>query len=438
MAKTYYITTLGCPKNQADSREMERSLRARGLVPARSLEEADVHIINSCAFVSDAKTETIDTVFEALDYREQKGDQKVVLVGCFSQRYKGAVEEEIPELDLHFGTGLYHETGERIVRRFGWEERLVPGTDPGELLQTVTPPWAPVKISDGCNRGCSFCAIPQFRGPFRDISPEAILEECNRLAREGIREVDLVSQDTGSYGGDPERLLDLLSRIEEVDGIRWIRLLYLYPDAKMERLLRGISERGPGKIVPYLESPVQHISRSVLRAMNRQGNYERYRDLFVMARELFPGLEIRTTFLVGFPGETREEVDQLVRFIHEVRPEKLALFPYSPEEGTVAAALGEAAENAEERINLLRSEHIAILKEIHRDRMDRLYDCMVDEIGDEYIQCHRAQDAPEVDEAVYLPVATTPALCVGDVVKVKITGFYEYDMEGKLDDGKGA
>jgi len=432
MTVRFYITTLGCPKNQADTREMERSLISSGYAPSGSAEEADFHLINSCAFIHAAREETIATVLDAAQIKRTKPGQKLILAGCFSQRYEKEIRDDLPEVDLSFGTGLYDRTGAILSEHFGSPVSILKSTEiPSALagvLRSAGRPYAPVKIAEGCNRTCAFCAIPSFRGKGRDISTQEILEECRSLAAEGVREVCLVSQDTNSYGKKVEDLSDLVSRIEEIDGIEWIRLLYLYPDEKTRKLIGLLKNRA--KLAPYLESPIQHASRKMLRAMNRAGSYESFQDLFSYARAEIPGLEIRTSILVGFPGETEDDIEVCARFIQETKPEKLALFSYSPEEGTSAFALKSSVSSREaaRRVNFLREEHLKVLSEIHRARVGKTYRCLVDEIQGDSILARRFQDAPEVDEAVFLPKDLK--VKAGDILDVEITSFFEYDMTG--------
>ncbi|MCR9143326.1 MAG: radical SAM protein [bacterium] len=480
MSATYYITTLGCPKNQADSREMERSLRRRGLRKAADATSSDFHLINSCSFIESARVETIQTVMEAAGLKRSGSEQKLILAGCFSERYSAAVRDELPEVDLSFGTGLYHRAGEIIGDRFDLPGRIqgdqAPGAaeliglrqneDVADDLGASHTPFAAVKISDGCNRGCAFCAIPGFRGAFRETPREEIVAECRQLAREGVREICLVSQDTNQYGGSPQGFIELLEELHAIPELHWIRLLYLYPDPRTEQLWEGIVERdlvwsdplagalsaaasgvagaggGRGKIVPYFESPVQHVSAPVLRAMRRYGDAEKFLKLFAKIRGLVPNVEIRTSLLLGYPGETEADIEAVLRFITEARPEKLALFSYSPEEGTPGYAAGDPidAETKAGRINEVRLAHLDVLRELHRERVGRRVRCMVDQIepGSGRIVARRAQDAPEVDEVVFVEteaaeVATAPAeneLQVGDLLDVELTGFYEYDMTG--------
>ena len=450
--KTYALTTLGCPKNQADSRQMERSLRASGFVPSPHPEQADVHLINSCAFVESAREETIRVVLDAADLRKSR-DQKLVLVGCFSERYAEAVESELPEVDFCFGTGQYDRAGALLIERFGPTDSSpqtgVAGSDQaGAFAADPSRHWAPLKLSEGCDRGCAFCAIPLMRGGFSALPKEAILKEAGELVKEGVRELCLVSQDTNRYGGSPGDFVDLLEDLQGLDGLHWIRLLYMYPDPRTLQIVEEIARRGSlTKLVPYIESPVQHVSSAVLREMRRYGSYEKFRELFVRLRELIPGLEIRTSFLVGFPNESEDDVDDLIRFVEELRIEKLSLFSYSPEEGTPGFFLGDpiSAEQKAARINRVREAHLQVLKGLHRKRIGKNYQCMIDSMDSQKTMVvRRAEDAPQIDELVFvdeLPAHARDAeerafrWQVGDLLTVRIIGFYEYDMSGEIVDG---
>ncbi len=429
---SYYITTLGCPKNQADSREMERSLSQEGYIRTDSADQADVHLINSCAFIEDARVETIRTVLDAGKVKKKHKKQKLVLVGCFTERYADTVRAELPEIDFSFGTGIYHKAGELIRNAFGLSVGLEP-VSPFFEMQAQGKPYAPVKISDGCDRGCSFCAIPLFRGKFRDIPADEIIAECERLAAQGVREVFLVSQDSNSYGGKPEAYLDLVERIHEVEGLHWIRMLYMYPDGKTERILEGMRTRSMPKVVPYLESPVQHASESVLRAMRRIGSSERFADLFALARDVMPGCEVRTSILLGFPGETDADVEKVEQFIATAKPEKLALFSYSPEEGTPGAEMSAqiAPEIIADRIRRVQGVHRSVQSEHLRSLVGTTFQCMVDESSAEEVVLRRPQDAPEADGVVYAEPKSR-LLHSGDLVNVEITGFTEYDLTGVI------
>ena len=431
MNPTYYITTLGCPKNQADSREMERSLRRRGFLPASVPDQADYHIINTCSFIEPAREETIQVTLDAAGLKRKNKNQKLILSGCFSERYKKEVRKDLPEVDFSFGTGNFDHAGELIEKQFNIK------LDPGSISDSVplrgNVHYAPLKISDGCSRSCTFCSIPQFRGKFKDIERHKILDETRRLAEEGVREIDIVSQDTTSYSGSAEDLLELIEDIHSVEGIEWIRLLYLYPDRKTENLLEGLHKRKFQKIVPYFESPVQHVSDNILRRMKRSGGYEFYSSLFSLARSIAPEVEIRTSFIVGFPGESEGDFEKIMKFMEETAVEKVSFFPFYPEENTPAALFPDAIPQkiVAERINVLRNHHLNLLRKIHRDRMGRVYKCLVDFVDGSSILARRPQDAPEIDEMVILPFEE--GIKPGDFKTVRITGFYEYDMTGMIE-----
>ncbi|HBS07140.1 MAG TPA: 30S ribosomal protein S12 methylthiotransferase RimO [Leptospiraceae bacterium] len=438
MGRSFFITTLGCPKNAADSRQMHRSLLREGYEPADSPYTADYHLINSCSFIESAREETIQTILEGAEIKQEHPDQKLVLVGCFTERYQAAVRDELPEVDFSFGTGLYHRTGELISEQYGppaVHDPLQPSVFSG--MEFDGQAYAPVKLSEGCDRKCAFCAIPSFRGSFRSRDESEILEEIRDLTAEGVREVCLVSQDTNAYGGDPRKILDIIARMHEIQDLSWIRLLYMYPDARTRRFLEAWNPSDLPKLVPYLESPVQHASSKMLKAMNRAGNRKQFAELFGLAREKIPGLEIRTSLLLGFPGEDSRDIDEVHAFLDECRPEKLALFAYSPEEGTTGFNLPGMPEpgRTTDIINEVGDHHLTLLKDIHLSRQGQIYECMVDEISEDGMVVRRKQDAPEVDEVIHIDLdSESPAdsYNVGDLVSVKVTGFYEYDMSGEL------
>ena len=430
---------------------MQASLAARGFTQAPDLESAEYHLINTCAFIEEAREETIAAVLQAGEQKENTPGRKLILAGCFAERYAAAIPGELPEVDFSFGTGLYEKTGTLLEEKFqpdlqhdlqtglqvdfqpGLAQLARSGSDAAVLQARAGKPYAPVKISDGCDRKCAFCSIPSFRGRFRDRDEKDILKECRELARTGVREICLVSQDTNAYGGSPQKLADLLARLEEIEEVRRLRPLYLYPDARTEKLLRALASLKLSKLAPYLESPVQHASPKILKAMKRGGSAESYAELFSLARSLFPELEIRTSFLIGFPGETSRDIDALLDFLDKTRPEKLALFGYSQEENTSAYPLGAGAgTEIAGRINLVREKHLEILKEIQMQRVDRVYSCMADEITSEGLICRRPQDAPQIDEVVFtsLDRKAQSGIQPGDILDVRITGFYEYDLSG--------
>lgn len=415
---------------------MHHSLLEEGFSPAQTPEESDFHLINTCTFIRSATEETIQTILGAAHAKKQEG-QKLVVVGCFAERYPKDISAEILEVDLVFGTGKYSQAG-RIIReafrrdfsplqKTEFNSDLIERMKLSPGIENYSKPYAYVKVSDGCNRGCAFCIIPSLRGKFVDSPLEEILRDTKRAVSAGAKEICLVSQDTVYYGKDSDKLLDMIRSVSEVEGLEILRLLYLYPDKKAEKILRLMGEIP--KIAPYLESPLQHVSERVLKSMNRSGGYSSFRDLYSLAREVRPDLEIRTSFILGFPGETGEDVDEILRFVEETRPEKLNLFAYSPQDGTKGAEVAQTVSEKEKakRINLIREAHLKILQEIHESRIGKEYVAIVDGIEDGTAVVRRLQDAPEIDEVVYVE---DPSLKPGTIGKVKVESFYEYDMMG--------
>ncbi|MCZ8341879.1 MAG: MiaB/RimO family radical SAM methylthiotransferase [Leptospira sp.] len=432
--KSFYITTLGCPKNTVDSMSMHKSLLNEGLLPASEPEASDFHLINTCTFIQDATKETIQTILDSVEIKKST-NQKLVVVGCFAERAGKEISEDIPEVDLHFGTGKYDRAGELLRKAFPldfkdvkeFNEDILERLSLSKGIENYSKPYSYVKISDGCNRGCSFCIIPNLRGKFKDAPEAEVLEQVRKAIQAGSKEICLVSQDTVFYGKDTDKLLDLIRNIASLPDLSLLRLLYLYPDKKTERLLELYKELPV--IAPYLESPLQHVSKSVLKSMNRTGEYSYFRDLFLKARELRPELEIRTSFILGFPGETASDVDEILRFVEEVKPEKVNLFPYSPQEGTKGFDLPGKLKDKEisKRVNLVRDAYLAVLKEIHQNRIGKTYPAIVDEVGEEGSIVRRFQDAPEIDEVVFVE---NKNLRVGQFGSVRVDSFFELDMSG--------
>jgi len=433
--KSFYITTLGCPKNTADSASIHQSLLEEGLQPSLSPEDSDFHFINSCTFIQSATEETIQTILTAGEIKKSR-DQKLIVVGCFSQRYPDAIQDDMPEVDLLFGTGKYKEAGKILKEHFPldfgnqkeFNKEMLSKLSVDGIIENYSKPYSYVKISDGCNRGCAFCIIPSLRGKFQDSTEADIISQTQRALLSGAKEICLVSQDTIYYNRSEEKLADLLKKLSGMKGLEILRPLYLYPDKKTYRLLDYFSEIP--KLAPYLESPLQHVSERVLKSMNRSGDFEFFKDLYNKAREVMPGLEIRTSFIMGFPGEKAEDVDMVLRFLEEVKPEKVNLFPYSPQEGTKGLGMKRKPADREiaRRVNLVRELHLTNLETIHQERLGKTYAAIVDEKAEDGIWVvRRFQDAPEIDEIVFVE---SDSLKVGDIGKVLIDSYQEYDMTG--------
>ncbi|MCC5813364.1 MAG: MiaB/RimO family radical SAM methylthiotransferase [Leptospira sp.] len=433
--KSFYITTLGCPKNTADSSVIHSSLLNEGMIPAETPEDSDFHLINTCTFIQSATEETIQTILSAGEIKREV-DQKLVIVGCFSQRYPEAIKEDMPEVDFLFGTGKYDQAGKLLKEAFPldfqdypeFNQDLLDRFQTIPLVENYSKPYSYVKISDGCNRGCAFCIIPNLRGKFKDSSDSDIISQTQRALLAGAKEILIVSQDTIYYKKNEIELADLLKRLADMEGLEILRPMYLYPDKKTFRLLDYFPTIP--KLAPYLESPLQHVSERVLKSMNRSGNYEFFKELYTKARDVMPGLEIRTSFILGFPGETAEDVDSIIQFLEEVKPEKVNLFPYSPQEGTKGFHLEGKLSDREiaKRVNLVRDVHLKNLETIHAERLGKTYKAIVDEKAEDGIWVvRRLQDAPEIDEIVFVEDDNLKVGMIGDV---KVESFAEYDMSG--------
>jgi ribosomal protein S12 methylthiotransferase len=427
--KSFHITTLGCPKNVADSTHMYSSLIQEGLVEEENPEKADFHLINTCTFIKSATEETIETILNAGKVKK-KENQKLVVVGCFAERYPNEIKTDMPEVDLVFGTGKYSQAGKLIRENFPEEFQNLKEINlylqEREFFPKNNKPYSYVKVSDGCNRGCHFCIIPNLRGNFKDAKESQILEDSKNAIKFGAKEICIVSQDTVFYGKDTNKLKDILNEISVLDGLEILRLLYLYPDKKTFNLLDLVLENQ--KIAPYFESPIQHVSEKVLKSMNRTGSFSFFKELFSKARQR-ENLEIRTSIILGYPGEKPEDVDLVLKFIEEVKPEKLALFAFSPQEGTQAFKLKSdvSKKEAARRVNLVREAHLEVLKDIHLNRIGKIYPCIVDEIEEGKSIARRFQDAPEIDEVVFIE---NQNLKIGQIGKLRIDSFSEYDMDG--------
>ena len=411
---------------------MEKSLQDVGLIPAEKAEGSDYHLINTCTFISQATEETIDTILRATKIKKKR-KQKLIVVGCFAERYPEAIRGDIPEVDLVFGTGKYTNAGNILKSNFPEIQEIHSISD--EILirekylnQKISKPYSFIKVSDGCNRGCHFCIIPSLRGEFKDYSPENVLRDTTEAISRGAVEICLVSQDTVFYGKNLDKLKDLIIQLTYIEGLELLRPLYLYPDKKTFQLL-DIFLDNP-KIAPYFESPIQHVSEKVLKSMNRTGNSKFFKELFSKAREV-KDLEIRTSLIIGYPGEEPKDIDEILSFVEDVKPEKLALFSFSPQEGTKAGSLTETVSEKEKshRINLIRNLHLEKLKELHLNRIGKVYPAIVDEVNQSEAIVRRFQDAPEIDEVVY---CNSTNLKVGMTGNVKISSFSEYDMEGEF------
>ena len=440
MAYKVGMVSLGCSKNQVDAEIMLALIQENGFELCADAEQCDVVIINTCGFIEDAKKESIETI---LEFCQMKADGKikvVVVTGCLAERYQKEVALEIPEADVVLGIGCNGEivkaikqalAGERVVS-FA-DKTLMPLS--GNRVLANAPFFAYVKLADGCNNRCAFCAIPLIRGDFRSRPMEDVLDEVKRLAAQGVKEVNVVAQDTTRYGDDLYGRLvlpELLREICKIDGIRWVRILYCYPDRITDELLEVMAQEE--KIVKYVDVPIQHASGEVLRAMNRKGNADTLKALLQKIRDKVPGVVLRTTMIVGFPGETEEQFEELCNFIHEVKFERLGCFTYSREEDTPAAEMADQIdpEVMQRRAEVLMTEQLSIAEEINKTFVGKTFTVMVEDMdGESGLYYGRSyMDAPDIDTKVYF--SSEEDLCPGDFVEVVIENFVEYDLVGHI------
>ena len=445
--KVHFIS-LGCPKNRIDTETMLAGLQDQYSITSEA-EDADVVVVNTCAFVDSAKQESIETILDVADLKEQGNLKKLIVSGCLSQRYPEELAQELDEVDHFVGTNdlgavreildqerLDQGQGERIYvsnpdrQGFDWEM---------PRINTMSGHSAYLKIAEGCNNKCTFCIIPQLRGPQRSRSVESIVQEAQDLAAQGVVEVNLIAQDLTAYGFDlrpRSNLTTLLEALEDVEGIRWIRLFYAYPRSFPEGLIRVLS-RPESKIVPYIDMPLQHISNPVLRRMRRATNADTIRKRVAELRKAIPNLALRTTFIVGFPGETEEDHQELLAFLKEARFERVGAFIFSREEGTPSY---EYEDQVPEEIKQRRYDELMfvqreISREINENLIGKEVEILVERVSEEselVVVGRTAQQAPDIDGVTYLGMRED--LKAGMIVKGVIEQVTDYDLSVSLID----
>ena len=439
----YYLESLGCPKNLVDAHGMARLLKGMGHQPVEDPTQAQVLIVNTCGFIEDARAESIEELRELAE--EKRGDQVLIAAGCLSQRWGQALAELVPGIDGLLGTLRWAEIGplieelldERNGRR---ESTLARLGDPllltGDDTHRVAPQGATayLKIADGCSAPCAFCAIPLIKGPAASRPAEAIVADAAGLVGQGIKEIILIAQDTTAYGhdrGERDALPGLVQAIlEEVpqEGLRWLRLMYAYPGHISPRLIEVMA--GDPRVCHYLDLPLQHAHPDTLRRMRRPANVKRVRRLIGDLREAMPDMALRTSFIVGYPGETEQEFDALLRFVAESRFDRVGVFLYSEEEGTPAAALPDRVpdEVKDERYGQLMALQQEISLQRNQAQVGRTLEVLVEGHGDGLSVGRSYRDAPEIDGMVLLP----GELPVGEMMAARITGAMEYDLAGEV------
>ena len=428
--KKINVITLGCSKNTVDSEHLMAQLAAAGyeLEHDSDRNDADVVVINTCGFIGDAKKESIDTILAAVRAKEEGLIERLFVVGCLSERYADELRDEIPEVDEYFGVNDWAD----IVAALGGQHKAELAT---ERVLTTPSHYAYLKISEGCNWLCGYCAIPIIRGKHISVPMESILEEARLLARRGVKELMVIAQDTTYYGIDLygcRRLADLLSELCRIDGIEWIRLHYAYPAAFPEDVIE-VMAREP-KICKYLDIPFQHISDKMLSAMKRRHTKAEAMELIKRLRRQIPDIALRTTLLVGYPGETLEDIAELEEFVREVRFDRLGVFPYSEEEGTYSAT--ELTDDVPEEEKERRAARIMQIQEQislenNLSRVGRVMRVMVDSRQGDYYVARSEYDSPEVDQEILIPCELRQ-LRRGRFYDVRITGAEDYDLFGEV------
>ncbi|MBF0138298.1 MAG: 30S ribosomal protein S12 methylthiotransferase RimO [Magnetococcus sp. DMHC-1] len=438
------MISLGCAKNLVDSEFMLGQFRGQGYQFTHDPEQADILVVNTCAFVAEAETESREAIREMLAVKKAHPDKRIVVTGCLAQRYGERLAQDLPGLDVILGSGQYQRLIPLINSINPNPEQPLVGLGPPTFLpkgtaeRVLTTPshTAYVKIAEGCNNPCTFCIIPKLRGPFRSRMPRDIEQEVRRLAKQGVKEINLVSQDTTLYGRDLSPRTDLpslLHRLGDIDGIEWIRMLYLYPTLISDRLLITILRQE--KVLPYLDMPLQHFHTGVLTRMKRSERAGSVRRLLRRIRGVLPNAILRTTMIVGFPGETDEEFQALYDFVAEARFDHLGVFTYSNEEGTPASQMSQQVPHllAQERSARLMALQQSISREKLAKLVGQVLPVMVDHVSPEsglLLQGRYAGQAPEVDGVVYINDGSR--IEPGRIVPVKITESHEYDLVGRV------
>lgn len=436
------LVSLGCPKNLVDAEVMLGHLSRDDFEVTTDERQADIIIVNTCSFIKEAKQESIDTILDLADRKHDARCRLLVVTGCLPQRYQEELAKELPEVDIFIGTGEYPRIAEIIAEKKNSSEQLCYTGDPNfvyndELPRLLSSPHytAYLKIAEGCSNNCAYCVIPALRGALRSRPLASLLAEAEHLVKGGVKELNLIAQDITAYGKDlPDApsLEQLIRELAKMEGLKWIRLLYAYPDGVRDSLIELI--RDEPKVCKYLDLPIQHISDPILTRMGRRSSEEQIRTLIGKLRREVPDIAIRTSLIVGFPGETNDDFKKLLQFVEETRFDRLGVFCYSREEGTPAA---EMAEQVSERIKrerhkkLMRTQARVSFKH-NRLLVDTEEEVLVEGYSEEtdlLLKGRSSRQAPDVDGLVYITAGNAN---VGDIVRLKITDSSDYDLIGEI------
>ncbi len=434
------MVSLGCSKNLVDSERMLFKLRKSGYQLVTEPGLADVAVVNTCGFIQSAKEEAIETILELAALKADGTLKKIIITGCLTERYKEEAAELFPEADAVIGIGCNKDIV-NILDEVLADQRVVkfpPKLDAeltGERIISTLPFFSYLKIAEGCSNCCTYCAIPMIRGKYRSVPMEDVLAEARELAKNGVTELVVIAQDTSRYGEDlygESKLHELLRELCKIDGLKWIRTLYCYPERITDELLDVIASEE--KLVKYLEIPIQHCDGDILSRMNRWGDEEKLEALFAHIREKVPGVILRTTLITGFPGETVDQFNDLAEFIQRVRFDRLGCFPYSAEEGTKAAEFPDQIEpeDAARRADIIMEQQLEISCQNNQKLMDSELEAVVEGF-DRFGECwfgRTQNDAPDIDGKVFF--TSEKPLKIGEYVKIKITDTLDYDLIGEV------
>lgn len=438
MLKAGFIS-LGCAKNLVDTEVMLGLLATNNIKLTENPEEADILIINTCSFIDSAKEESISTILQMAEYKKQGKCQCLIVAGCLGQRYQQDLLDELPEVDAIVGTGAWHRIIEAINTTIVDKNRALLINETNTIYDETMPRMSTtpfyssyVKIAEGCSNCCSYCVIPKVRGSFRSRNIESIVIEVKNLVASGVKEINLIAQDTTSYGRDlygSPKLTDLIKELVKIDDLMWIRLLYCYPKYFSDELIEIIATEP--KVCKYVDLPLQHSHNDILKAMFRQDSQKDIENLLAKLRAKIPGITIRTSFIVGFPGETETHFEALKQFVIEKKFERVGVFTYSQEEDTVANTLPDqiADEVKQERYHTLMSLQCQISEELNQQLEGTVLDILIEQVGtdqDHVVSGRSYREAPDVDGQVFIENATD---CKpGDVIQAKVVQGFTYDV----------
>ena len=435
------MISLGCPKNQVDAEHMLALIDAAGCEIVDYVDGCDVVIVNTCGFIDDAKKEAIENILDMVELKKEGIISKIVVTGCLAQRYKDEIVTEIPEVDAVVGIGANGDivkTIEEVMSGVDTIEKYPPRCDlplEGQRILTTPQYWAYLKIGEGCSNRCTYCTIPSIRGNMRSRSMENVIEEAKQLAESGVKELILIAQDTTSYGLDlygELKLPELLNELCKIDSIEWIRLLYCYPDRITDELIETMKKQD--KIVNYIDLPLQHADDKILKAMNRRGDQTMIRNVIEKLRTEIPDVVIRTTFIVGFPGEGEDEFENLAVFVNEIEFDRLGVFTFSAQEGTPAYDMEDQVEEdvKTRRGEIIMQDQYSIMEEKNSEKIGKTYKVIVEDY-DGYSDSYTGRtymDAPEIDGIVRF--TSDRDLDIGDFVEVEIFDVEDYDLIGEV------